>query len=58
MVDAHKVEVDAWTAECACLRVLKVKVKDLPKKPKRPAKPKAVVVIESDPSSDDDDDDE
>jgi len=43
MVDAHKVEVDAWTAECARLRVLKVKVKDLPKKPKRPAKPKAVV---------------
>ena len=54
MVDAHKVEVDAWTAECAHLRVLKVKVKDLPKKPKGPAKPKAVVVIESDPSSDDD----
>jgi hypothetical protein len=33
------------------LRVLKVKVKDLPKKPKRPAKPKAVVVLESDPST-------
>jgi hypothetical protein len=37
--------------------VLKVKVKDLSKKPKRPTKPKAVVVIKSDPSSDDDDDD-
>ena len=23
MVDAHKVEVDAWTADCACLHVLK-----------------------------------
>ena len=58
MVDAHKVEVDAWTAECVHLHVLKVKVKDLPKKPKRPVKPKTVVVIESDPSSDDNDDDE
>jgi hypothetical protein len=34
--------------------VLKVKVKDLPKKPKRLTKPKAVVVIESNPSSDND----
>jgi len=29
MVDAHKVEVDAWTAECAHMCMLKVKVKDL-----------------------------
>jgi hypothetical protein len=34
MVEAHKVEVDAWTIECAHLRALKVKVKGLPKKPK------------------------
>ena len=52
MVDAHKVEVDAWTAECVHSHMLKVKVKDLPKKPK------TVVIIESDPSSDDDDNNE
>jgi hypothetical protein len=51
MVNAHKVVVDAWTAECARLHVLKVKVKDLPKKPKRPTKPKAMVVIEFNPSN-------
>lgn len=58
MVEAHSVEVTLWTAECARLRVLKVKVKDLPKKPKRPTKPKAVVVPESEASSEDDDDDD
>jgi hypothetical protein len=51
--DVHKLAVTAWEAKCVVLRGNGMKVKDLPKKPKRPIKPKATVEVESEISSTD-----
>lgn len=53
---AHDQAVIAWEAEKLALRASGVKVKDLPKKPKKPLKPKPVV--EADFESDGADDGE
>jgi hypothetical protein len=52
-LEVHKLAVTAWEAKCGVLRGNGMKVKDLPKKPKRPLKPKATVEVESEPSSSD-----
>jgi hypothetical protein len=52
-VEGHQMEVKRWEAECVVLKVQKVKVKDLPKKPKRPLKPKPVAEPDSESSSSD-----
>lgn len=60
-MEAHKKAATVWEAECKLLRGQGMKVKDLPKKPKRPVKPKPAVEVEpelSSPDEDDDDDDE
>jgi hypothetical protein len=43
--------VTAWEAKCGMLRENGMKVKDLPKKPKRPLKLKVTVKVELEPSS-------
>jgi hypothetical protein len=57
-LEGHKKEVTEWEAECKLLRGQGTKVKDLPKKPKRPLKPKPLPEVEPESSSDDDDDEE
>jgi hypothetical protein len=52
-LEVHKLAVTAWEAKCVVLWGNGMKVKDLPKKPKRPVKPKATVEVESEPSSSD-----
>lgn len=51
LLEVHKLAVSTWEAKCVVLRENGTKVKDLPKKPKRPIKPKATVEVESEPSS-------
>ena len=47
-----------WVAECEKLQAQKVRVKDLPPKPKRPPKPKPVMEVVPDKGSEAEDEDE
>lgn len=48
MMVVHNEAVAAWEVHNLVLRARKVKVKDLPKKPKRPTRPKIVEEVDSD----------
>lgn len=52
-LEVHKLTVTAWEVKCVVLQGNEMKVRDLPKKPKRPVNPKATVKVESEPSSSD-----
>jgi hypothetical protein len=52
MLEAHAHEVAEWEKKCQTLREQRVLVKDLPKKPKRPLKPK-LKEVDDDPQDDD-----
>ena len=58
IVTAHEQAVKDWVAECEKLRAQKVRVKDLPPKPKRPPKPKPVTEVIPDEGSEAEDEDE
>ena len=50
--EEHEKATEAWKLECERLKMDGVRPKDLPSKPKRPAKPKLVVEDKEDNSSD------
>jgi hypothetical protein len=58
IVTAHERALKEWVDECEILRAQNVRVRDLPRKPKRPPKPKPVVEAVGDEDEDENDEDE
>jgi hypothetical protein len=55
MLEEHECAVTEWTTKCQALCAAGVRVKDLPKKPKRPTKPKLMEPEDKDDGEDKDD---